>query len=122
MNFDTTNIDEWILARDFSLYRQPENRNKPRADLIEMNVFNELISDLDLTEIPFIGRDYTWSHMQSDPLLIKLDWVFTSASWTLSYPATHVQALSRPISDHTPFVVHIGSNIPKSKLFRFENY
>jgi hypothetical protein len=87
-----------------------------------MNLFNELISDLDLTEISLNGRQFTWSNMQSDPLLIKLDWVFTSASWTLNYPATHVQALSSPISDHTPFVVHIGSNIPKSRLFRFENY
>jgi hypothetical protein len=92
------------------------------SDLLEMNLFNELILDLDLTEIPFNGRDYTWSNMQSDPLLVKLDLVFTSASWSLSYPATHVQALSRPVLDHVPFMVHIGSDIPKSKLFRFENY
>jgi hypothetical protein len=45
-----------------------------------MNLFNELILDLDLAEIPFSGRSYTWSTMQSDPLLVKLDWVFTSSS------------------------------------------
>ena len=60
--------------------------------------------------------------MQSDPLLVKLDWAFTSSGWTLSYPATHVQPLSRPISDHIPYVLHIGSSIPKSNIFRFENY
>lgn len=87
-----------------------------------MNMFNELISDFDLVEIPFSGREYTWSNMQDDPLLVKLDWVFTSAFWTVSYPATHVQPLSRPTSDHIPYVIHIGSNIPKSILFRFENY
>ena len=37
-------------------------------------------------------------------------------------PATHVQPLSRPTSDHIPYVIHIGSNIPKYKLSRFENY
>lgn len=94
MNFDTSEFKDWILAGDFNLYRQPENRNKPGGDLSEINLFNELISDLDLTEIPFTGREFTWSNMQRDPLLIKLDWVFTSASWTLSYPATHVQSLS----------------------------
>lgn len=87
-----------------------------------MNMFNEAISDLDLIEIPFSGRDFTWSNMQADPLLVKLDWVFTSSSWALSYPATFVQPLSRPISDHIPFVIHIGSKIPKSRIFIFENF
>lgn len=43
-----------------------------------MNMLNELISDLDLIELPFSGRNFNWSNMQADPLLIKLDWVFTS--------------------------------------------
>lgn len=60
--------------------------------------------------------------MQLDPLLVKLDWIFTSPTWTLSYPATYVQPLSRPISDHVPYVLHIGSSIPRSNLFRFENH
>jgi hypothetical protein len=33
-----------------------------------------------------------------------------------------VQPLSKPTSDHIPHVLHIGTNIPKSKIFRFENY
>lgn len=60
--------------------------------------------------------------MQDDPLLVKLDWIFTSASWTLSFPATFVQPLSKPVSDHIPYVLHIGSSIPRSKIFRFENF
>lgn len=60
--------------------------------------------------------------MQSDPLLVKLDWVFTSSSWTSSFLATFVQPLSKPLSDHIPFVLQIGSMIPKSKMFRFENF
>lgn len=87
-----------------------------------MNLFNELITDLDLVEIPFSGRSFTWSNMQTDPLLVKLDWVFTSSTWAMSYPATYVQPLSKPVSDHIPFTVHVGSSIPKSNMFRFENY
>jgi hypothetical protein len=60
--------------------------------------------------------------MQNDPLLVKLDWIFTSSAWNLSYPATHVQPLSRPLSDHAPYVLHIGTSIPKSRIFRFENF
>jgi hypothetical protein len=90
--------------------------------MLEMNMFNELISNLDLTDVPFSGKEFTWSNMQAQPLLVKLDWVLTFASWPLSYPATHVQPLSRPILDHIPYVIHIGSNIPKANVFRFENY
>jgi hypothetical protein len=85
-------------------------------------MFNGVIADLDLTETPFSGRNYTWSNMQDDPLLVKLDWIFTSAAWSISFPATFVQPLPRPISDHTPYVLHIGTTIPKDKTFRFENY
>jgi hypothetical protein len=60
--------------------------------------------------------------MQPDPLLVKLDWVFTSSGWTLTFPATFVQPLSKPLSDYIPFVLHIGSKIPKSSMFKFENF
>jgi len=122
MNFDTVIFEDWVLGGDFNLIKHSENRNKPGGDITEMNMFDELIADLNLVEIPFSGRNYTWSNMQADPLLVKLDWVFTSYSWTLSFAATFVQPLPRPTSDHIPFVLHIGSSIPKSKMFRFENY
>lgn len=60
--------------------------------------------------------------MQDDALLEKLDWVFTSASWSLSYPATCVKPRSKPISDQIPYVVRMDSHIPKASIFRFENY
>lgn len=63
MNFDTTSFEDWILGGDFNLIRGPKNRNKPGGDQAEMNMFNELISDLDLVEVPFSGREFTWSNM-----------------------------------------------------------
>lgn len=80
MNLDTTEFEDWVLGGDFNLIRNPENRNKPRGDITEMNLFNEVISDLDLVEIPFSGRNFAWSNMQADPLVVKLDRVFTSSS------------------------------------------
>jgi hypothetical protein len=60
--------------------------------------------------------------MHADPLFVKLDWVFTSSSWAMTFPTTYVQPLSKPVSDHIPYTVHVGSSIPKSNMFRFENY
>jgi exonuclease III len=59
MNFDTTSFDHWTLGGDFNLIRSPKNRNKQGGDIGEMNLFNEMISDLDLVEIPFSGRNFT---------------------------------------------------------------
>ena len=60
--------------------------------------------------------------MQPSPLLEKLDWVFTSSSWTISYPNTTTKSLDMTPSNHTPCVVSISTAIPKSKVFRFENF
>jgi hypothetical protein len=60
--------------------------------------------------------------MQKDPLLEKLDWFFTSSSWTLSYPATYAYPLVKPTSDHVPCVVVFNTKIPKAKVFRIENH
>lgn len=79
MNLDTSEFDDWILGGDFNLFRSVENRNKPGGDITEMNLFNEIISDLNLVEVPFSSRNFTWSNMRDDPLLVKLDWVFTSS-------------------------------------------
>lgn len=122
LNLDYSSFDEWIIAGDFNLYRSIEDMNKPGGDPGDMNLFNDFISDMELVDIPFSGRTYTWSNMQIDPLLIKLDWVFCNASWSYHYPSTSVQPLSRPISDHVPIVISFGSSIPKAATFRFENY
>jgi endonuclease/exonuclease/phosphatase family metal-dependent hydrolase len=89
-------------VRDFNLIRSPQNRSLPRGNFNEVLLFNDLFQPLDLMEIFFQGREFTWSNMQASPLLKKLDWVFTSSSWTLSFPDTKVIPLARPISDHIP--------------------
>jgi endonuclease/exonuclease/phosphatase family metal-dependent hydrolase len=57
-----------------------------------------------------------------DPLLVQLDWFFTSTVWTLKFPNTLVNPLARPTSDHVPCVVSIGTSIPKAKVSCFENH
>lgn len=91
--------------------------NKPGGSINDMMVINDLIQHLDLIDVPFEGMSYTSSNMQDDPLLEKFDWVFVSASLSLSFPATQVQTLSRAISDHPSNSLIIGTAIPKSSMF-----
>jgi len=87
-----------------------------------MFLFNEAIDKLGLIELPLHGRHFTWTNKQFPPLLERLDWFFTSASWTINYPNTLVKTLVMETSDHWPCIVEISTRIPQSKIFRFENH
>ena len=88
----------------------------------DMDTFNDIINHMALAEIPLKGRQFTWSNMQQSPLLVQLDWCFTSANWTLDYPNTLLLPMVKPTSDHTPCYIQIGTSIPKDNIFRFENF
>ena len=87
-----------------------------------MYMFNAAISALGLVELPLKGKRFTWTNKQHPPLLERLDWFFTSASWTLSYPISEVSTLTMETSDHVPCLIKISTAISKSHIFRFENY
>jgi hypothetical protein len=72
-NIDMPDDSDGIIVGDFSFIRQPSDRNKPGGDVNDMLIFNEAISNLGLIELPMEGRIFTWSNMQNDPLLEKLD-------------------------------------------------
>jgi hypothetical protein len=73
-----------------------------------------------LVEVPLKNISFTWSNMQQNALLEKLDWVFTSSNWMASFPNTLAFALSHVVSDHVPIVIQMESLVPKSNVFRFE--
>ena len=112
----------WIFLGDFNFYHSLNNRNRPRDNLADTLVFNDAIGHLGLIELPLKGRAYTWSNMQSDPLLQQLDWFFTSPNWTLDFPNTEVLPLAKITSDHIPCKIIISTQIPRSNVFRFKNF
>jgi len=119
---DISDSDNWIFLDDFNFYRSLDNRNRPGGNIADTFIFNDAIGHLGLVELQLKGRAYTWSNMHGDPLLEQLDWFFTSVNWTISYPSTEVVPLAKITSDHIPCKVSIGTNIPRSDVFRFENF
>ena len=114
--------ENWIFLGDFNFYRSLNNRNRPGGNLADTFIFNDAIGHLGLVELPLKGRAFTWSNMQSDPLLEQLDWFFTSTNWTIDFPNTEVLPLAKITSDHIPCKVVISTKIPRANLFRFENF
>lgn len=113
---------QWLVVGDFNLIRKPEDRNWPGGNPSEMLLFNNAISSLGLVEIPLHGRKFTWTNKQQPPLLERLDWFFSSQSWTLSSPLTLAHSLVMETSNHWPCVVEFKTAITKGKIFRFENF
>lgn len=74
---DIPTDENWIMAGDFNYIRAPDNRNKPGGNINDMLMFNDFIRSQSLIEIPIKGRYYTWSNMQSNPLLEQRDWYFS---------------------------------------------
>ena len=116
-NLDILVDDNWLLVGNFNFIRSLENRNLPEGDINDIFLFNEIIRNLGVLELPLKGRSCTWSNMQENPLLEQLDWFFTSTTWINDYPNTMVHPLARTASDHVPYVVSISTAIPKSKVF-----
>ena len=121
-NMNIPDSENWFFLGDFNFIRSLDNRNLPGGDVNDIFIFNEIIGHLSLLELPIKGRAHTWSNMQDNPLLEQLDWFFTSANWISVYPMSQVLPLARTASDHVPCVVDINTTIPRSNIFRFENY
>ncbi|KAJ1266847.1 hypothetical protein BS78_07G010400 [Paspalum vaginatum] len=76
----------WMFVGDFNFYRALSDRNREGGNMHDIFIFNEIISNLGLLEIPLKGRKYTWSNMQEEPLLEQIDWCFTSSNWISDFP------------------------------------
>src|SRR4051812_15566712 len=121
-NIQMPDSSNWLILGDFNYIRYPHNRNRGNGDFNNMMQFNEAIHNLALVELPLKDRNYTWSNMQSAPLLEKIDWFFTSEHWTTVFPNTFVKSLAKTSSDHVPCCIEINTTMKKSTLFRFENF
>ena len=58
-NLEVNSVDHWLFVGDFNFYRSLEDRNRPRGNLNDTLIFNDVIGHLSLIEIPLKGRAFT---------------------------------------------------------------
>ena len=92
-----------LIGGDFNIIHIREEKNDDNFDGRWTFMFNTIIESLDLLEIEFSGRKFTWANTLPIPTFEKLDRVLASVEWEQKFPLVTVHALSRVISDHTPF-------------------
>jgi hypothetical protein len=58
-NIQISDQENWMFIGDFNFHRSLENKNREGGNMHDVMIFNEVISNLALQEIPLKGRSYT---------------------------------------------------------------
>ncbi|XP_039143982.1 uncharacterized protein LOC120281134 [Dioscorea cayenensis subsp. rotundata] len=74
----------------------------------------------DFNEPPSVGRRFTWTNGQADPIWVKLDRFLINAEWANCFPRVMQVMLPRLGSDHVPIRLEVGYHSSKPRPFRFE--
>ena len=51
----------WIILGDFNMILKEEDKNNSNLDRALMGGFRRWTDDLDLKDLPLLGRNFTWS-------------------------------------------------------------
>ncbi|XP_026458469.1 uncharacterized protein LOC113358980 [Papaver somniferum] len=92
-------------VRDVNAVRSHKERNRGECDLRNNGFLKNFILSLELVDLPLVGGAFTWSDMQVDPLLCRLDRFMLSVDLDLLFPDVIQIALIRVISDHKPIML-----------------
>lgn len=113
-NLPDTN-SPWALSGDFNVcLKLEEASNAPNVISIEMRDFIEAVEELDVFDLSYSGKLFTWSDCNHyAPIFKKLDRVLVNSGWTDVFSLSRAQFFPRGLSDHNPAVTFLGVDIPK---------
>ena len=110
----------WLVAGDFNLLVNQEDKSNTLINRRMMGRFRAKLNMLELKELYLNGRCYTWSNERQHATLEKIDHVFMSNEWDVAYPASSLLALGTVVSDHCPLMLNLNMDISMMKRFKFE--
>ena len=88
-----------------------------------MASFKAVIDDLNLKERGLNGRHFTWSNEQDNPTLTRIDRLFCTPDWELTFPTCFLHSLPSIMSDLcTPLLLQGELEHCHNRTFRFENF
>ena len=111
-----------MLAGDFNMIYCSEDKSNENINRAMMGRFRRFVNDLELKEIPLLGRRYTWSNERESPTLVKLDRVLCTNDWEEIYNENVLQSHATEMSDHCPLILGLREGIVGKKRFHFESF
>lgn len=112
----------WILLGDFNLARWLSDRPGDFRGMSLMQLFNDLIRELEIVDIPLSNRAFTWSSKRPQPSFSRIDRVFLSPDWHIHFPVVTLQALEVVVSDHCPMLLTCKQRQTTKADPKWENY
>jgi hypothetical protein len=111
----------WCVFGDFNAVRFPSERLGCSRLSSQMTDFSNFVEASNLVDLPLDGGPYTWSSGSANPSMSRIDRFFISSDWEDRYPDVIQKLLPRPLSDHFPLLLEVGSLARGKSPFRFEN-
>lgn len=97
----------WCFLGDFNNIRHPSERvgvSQRGGEDSSISEFNDWISDLEVVEVPSVGRRFTWFR-PNGTAKSKLDRFLVSHDWLNRWPGCTQFILDRNFSDHCPILL-----------------
>lgn len=110
----------WLILGDFNLIYRDEDKNNGHLNWRMMDRFRRALNHLQVKEILLIGRRFTWSNQQSNPVMTRIDRVFCTTAWEELYSDPTLHPLSSYTSDHCPLLLLPLEHVSTPPIFRFE--
>ncbi|MCH98102.1 transposon TX1 putative protein, partial [Trifolium medium] len=99
-------MGNWCVVGDFNAVVSSEERigvTLETARNVEMRAFGGFIEEMNLIDLPCLGRRFTWYHANGSSMS-RLDRVLVSTEWMVSWGNCSLWVLPRDLSDHCPLV------------------
>ncbi|XP_074304832.1 uncharacterized protein LOC141639656 [Silene latifolia] len=112
----------WLCLGDFNVSLSEDERVGCATSERDMQEFRDCLTYCSLVDHPYTGGLYTWHNKQvASPRWAKLDRLLANPAWFIQVPTSNVVVLHAGVSDHTPIVLTVASNVPQHKSFRYLN-
>ncbi|XP_028086221.1 uncharacterized protein LOC114287139 [Camellia sinensis] len=119
-NLKKSFVNPWCLGGDFNEVRKLSERVGCCQRSRGMNDFNELIDNMEVCDIPMLGRKFTWYNSQEGVKWSRLDRFLLSPDWLQKFNFK-LWGLPRKLSGHCPILLMEDKSDWGLKPFRFLN-
>ena len=111
----------WCVFGDFNVVRFPSERLGCTRLSSHMMDFSDFVEESNLVDLPLGGGPYTWSSGSDHPSMSRLNRFLVSSDWENFYLDVCQKLMPRPLLDHYPILLEVGSMLRGKIPFRFEN-
>ncbi|KAK2383075.1 hypothetical protein QL285_070564 [Trifolium repens] len=116
----------WCVVGDFNAVSSLEERvgvnvMEARVVTTEIIEFWKFVEDLELLDLPILGRKFTW-YQASGRAMSRIDRILISDEWSHKWGSVALWSLPREVSDHCPIILKYNHEDWGPRPFRFNNF